>query len=104
MGEHLWARDKPVELLVRQTDRSRVGITGPLEAARLQTPRSQPHPRAVVDQHFEPVDPAVSEHIDVVGTVPIWGDDGAQVLLCKRNIEPRKGKWTLPAGYMELGV
>jgi ADP-ribose pyrophosphatase YjhB (NUDIX family) len=25
------------------------------------------------------------------------------VLLCKRNIEPRRGKWTLPAGFMELG-
>jgi len=24
-------------------------------------------------------------------------------LLCKRNIEPRLGKWTLPAGFMELG-
>jgi ADP-ribose pyrophosphatase YjhB (NUDIX family) len=35
-----------------------------------------------------------------VGTLPIWGD---QVLLCKRNIEPRKGLWTLPAGFMELG-
>jgi len=23
-------------------------------------------------------------------------------LLCKRNIEPRWGKWTLPAGFMEL--
>ena len=38
--------------------------------------------------------------LNVVGTVPHWGD---QVLLCKRNIEPRKGKWTLPAGFMELG-
>jgi ADP-ribose pyrophosphatase YjhB (NUDIX family) len=36
----------------------------------------------------------------VVGTVPYWGE---QVLLCKRNIEPRWGKWTLPAGFMELG-
>ena len=36
----------------------------------------------------------------VVGTVPVWGE---QVLLCKRNIEPRRGKWTLPAGFMELG-
>ncbi len=35
----------------------------------------------------------------VVGTLPFWGD---QVLLCKRNIEPRWGKWTLPAGFMEL--
>lgn len=25
-----------------------------------------------------------------------------RVLLCKRNIEPRWGKWTLPAGFMEL--
>lgn len=38
--------------------------------------------------------------LNVVGTVPYWGD---QVLLCKRNIEPRWGKWTLPAGFMELG-
>ena len=37
--------------------------------------------------------------LNVVGTVPVWGN---QVLLCKRNIEPRKGKWTLPAGFMEL--
>ena len=37
--------------------------------------------------------------LNVVGTVPAWGD---KVLLCKRNIEPRWGKWTLPAGFMEL--
>ena len=38
--------------------------------------------------------------INVVGTVPVWGD---QVLLCRRNIEPRRGLWTLPAGFLELG-
>jgi ADP-ribose pyrophosphatase YjhB (NUDIX family) len=38
--------------------------------------------------------------LNVVGTVPYLGE---QVLLCKRNIEPRWGKWTLPAGFMELG-
>jgi ADP-ribose pyrophosphatase YjhB (NUDIX family) len=38
--------------------------------------------------------------INVVGTVPVWGD---QVLLCRRNIEPRYGFWTLPAGFLELG-
>ena len=38
--------------------------------------------------------------INVVGTVPTWGD---QVLLCRRNIEPRHGFWTLPAGFMEMG-
>jgi ADP-ribose pyrophosphatase YjhB (NUDIX family) len=41
--------------------------------------------------------------LNVVGTLPVWGDSGEQVLLCKRNIEPRWGKWTLPAGFMELG-
>ena len=38
--------------------------------------------------------------LNVVGTVPAWQD---QVLLCRRNIEPRHGYWTLPAGFMELG-
>jgi len=38
--------------------------------------------------------------LNVVGTVPVWGE---QVLLCRRNIEPRYGFWTLPAGFMEMG-
>jgi len=38
--------------------------------------------------------------LNVVGTVPAWND---KVLLCRRNIEPRHGFWTLPAGFMELG-
>jgi ADP-ribose pyrophosphatase YjhB (NUDIX family) len=38
--------------------------------------------------------------LNVVGTLPVWGD---QVLLCLRNIEPRKNYWTLPAGFHELG-
>jgi ADP-ribose pyrophosphatase YjhB (NUDIX family) len=45
--------------------------------------------------------------LNVVGTIPIWHatsdtSSGGEVLLCKRNIEPRKGYWTLPAGFMEL--
>ena len=36
----------------------------------------------------------------VVGCVP---ERDGRVLLCKRAIEPRYGKWTLPAGFMELG-
>lgn len=38
--------------------------------------------------------------LNVVGTIPVLPD--GRVLLCRRNIEPRKGKWTLPAGFMEL--
>jgi ADP-ribose pyrophosphatase YjhB (NUDIX family) len=36
----------------------------------------------------------------VVGSVVVA--DG-RVLMCRRAIEPRRGFWTLPAGYMELG-
>ena len=36
----------------------------------------------------------------VAGCLPTWG---TQVLLCRRAIEPRKGYWTLPAGFMENG-
>ncbi|MGB2064650.1 MAG: NUDIX hydrolase, partial [Marinomonas gallaica] len=34
----------------------------------------------------------------ITGTLPLFQ---GKVLLCKRNIEPRKGYWTLPAGFME---
>jgi ADP-ribose pyrophosphatase YjhB (NUDIX family) len=36
----------------------------------------------------------------VVGCIPEWKDN---ILLCRRAIEPRLGKWTLPAGYLENG-
>jgi ADP-ribose pyrophosphatase YjhB (NUDIX family) len=45
-------------------------------------------------------------HIDyqnpkvVVGTVAASDD---RILMCRRAIEPRRGFWTLPAGYLELG-
>ena len=35
----------------------------------------------------------------VVGAVCIWED---KFLLCRRAIEPAVGKWTFPAGFMEL--
>lgn len=37
---------------------------------------------------------------NVVGVLPVWE---GKVLLCRRAIEPRYNKWTLPAGFMELG-
>ena len=36
----------------------------------------------------------------ITGCVPAY-EDG--VLLCKRAIEPRKGYWTLPGGFLEKG-
>ena len=64
---------------------------------RYRTPPDDNRERAICDAcgevHYE-------NPLNVVGTLPVWGD---QVLLCRRNIEPRYGLWTLPAGFMEHG-
>ena len=40
----------------------------------------------------------------IAGVVATWHEDGTdKILMCKRAIEPRKGFWTLPAGFMEQG-
>jgi ADP-ribose pyrophosphatase YjhB (NUDIX family) len=36
----------------------------------------------------------------VVGAVCTWED---RILLCRRSIEPRRGFWTIPAGFLEEG-
>ena len=36
----------------------------------------------------------------VVGVVCTWEE---RLLLCRRAIEPRKGFWTIPAGFLEQG-
>ncbi|HFA48445.1 MAG TPA: NUDIX hydrolase [Bacteroidetes bacterium] len=36
----------------------------------------------------------------VAGCLPVWE---GKVLLAKRAIEPRKGLWNIPAGFMEIG-
>lgn len=37
----------------------------------------------------------------IVGCLPVAAD--GRILLCRRAIEPRHGRWTLPAGFMENG-
>ena len=63
----------------------------------VRVPDGDTRPRACCDQcgtiHY--VNPR-----PVVGTIPVWG---SEILLCRRAIEPRYGKWTLPAGFMEVG-
>ena len=63
----------------------------------VRVPSGDTRPRACCDQcgtiHY--VNPR-----PVVGTIPVWGNE---ILLCRRAIEPRYGKWTLPAGFMEVG-
>ena len=36
----------------------------------------------------------------VAGCLPVWE---SKVLLCRRAIEPRKGYWNVPSGYLENG-
>jgi NADH pyrophosphatase NudC (nudix superfamily) len=36
----------------------------------------------------------------VAGCVPVFED---RILMCRRAIEPRRGFWTFPAGFMENG-
>ncbi len=46
------------------------------------------------------------EHIHYINPRIVAGclvTEGQRVLLCRRAIEPRKGYWTLPAGFMENG-
>jgi ADP-ribose pyrophosphatase YjhB (NUDIX family) len=60
-----------------------------------RVPEGDTHARAVCPAcgHIQYQNPKV-----VVGSVPVWED---RILLCRRAIEPRHGKWTLPAGFME---
>ncbi|MDH4030663.1 MAG: NUDIX hydrolase [Chromatiales bacterium] len=64
---------------------------------RLRVPDEDTMPRHVCDScgtvHYE--NPKI-----VVGCVP---EVGQHVLLCRRAIEPRRGYWTIPAGFMENG-
>lgn len=66
-------------------------------AVSLKIPAGDNRERHVCDQcgtiHY--INPRI-----IAGTLPVWED---KVLLCRRAIEPRKGFWTLPAGFMENG-
>ena len=60
-------------------------------------PEGDDRPRYVCDEcqtiHYQ--NPRV-----IVGVLPTRDD---RVLLCRRAIEPRKGFWTIPAGFLENG-
>jgi ADP-ribose pyrophosphatase YjhB (NUDIX family) len=61
----------------------------------MKVPAGDNRPRRVCDEcgFVDYVNPKV-----VVGAVCTWGD---KVLLCRRAIEPRRGYWTMPAGFLE---
>jgi ADP-ribose pyrophosphatase YjhB (NUDIX family) len=41
-----------------------------------------------------------SKHSMVAACVATWED---RILMCRRAIEPFRGKWTIPGGYVEIG-
>jgi len=61
----------------------------------MRVPAGDNRPRLVCDEcgFVQYVNPKV-----VVGAVCTWED---RILLCRRAIEPRRGHWTLPAGFLE---
>jgi ADP-ribose pyrophosphatase YjhB (NUDIX family) len=68
-----------------------------LPAFQLKTPPGEDRLRQVCETcgFINYVNPKI-----VVGSVVVVPDG---VLMCRRAIEPRKGFWTLPAGFMEDG-
>ena len=73
-------------------------MTGPQDesyAFSLKVPPGDDRHRLVCDTcgwvHY--INPKI-----VVGAVCTWDD---RLLLCRRAIEPRRGYWTIPAGYLE---
>lgn len=64
---------------------------------RVEVPEGDNRPRSVCGNcntiHY--LNPKI-----IVGCLPVWE---GKVLLCKRSIEPRKGYWNVPAGFMEMG-
>ena len=66
------------------------------QATEVQVPAGDNRPRRVCPAchaiHYE--NPLI-----VVGCVPEYE---GRILLCRRAIEPRRGYWTMPAGFMEL--
>ncbi|WP_111412617.1 NUDIX hydrolase [Billgrantia lactosivorans] len=65
------------------------------QAVRFAIPAGDDRPRYLCDAcgsiHYQ--NPRI-----VAGTLPV---SGTRILLCRRAIAPRKGYWTLPAGFME---
>ena len=64
-------------------------------AFSLRIPAGDSRERLVCDHcaFIDYVNPKV-----VVGAVCTWEE---RILLCRRAIEPRKGYWTVPAGFLE---
>ncbi|MEQ9519180.1 MAG: NUDIX hydrolase [Parvibaculum sp.] len=88
-------RDDPVSGGSRADDDAQSGDAGVSIAFTHRVPDGDSLPRAVCDTcgFVNYVNPKI-----VVGSVVTYED---RFLLCRRAIEPRRGFWTLPAGFME---
>lgn len=68
------------------------------ESFKMVTPEGDVKPRDICD-HCDFI--AYKNPKSLVGVVA--SDDEGKILLVRRNIEPRKGHWDLPRGYLENG-
>lgn len=68
------------------------------EVVELRVPEGDHRRRHVCPacSHIQYFNPRV-----IAGVIAEWTD--GRILMCKRAIEPRRGFWTFPAGFMELG-
>lgn len=68
------------------------------QSVEFRVPEGDHLPRHVCGHcgHVQYINPKV-----IVGVIPEWED--GRILMCRRNIEPRLGLWTFPAGFMEQG-
>lgn len=87
-------------------------MSDPGPSFSLKVPHGEDRERRVCDTcgFVDYVNPRI-----VAGAVVAWSDGAApfgpnaaplariRILLCRRAINPRKGWWTLPAGFMESG-
>ena len=94
----LHVRESPLAALSRATTIDRMKFCPTCAApVTLRTPDGDHLPRSVCTScgaiHYR--NPKV-----VTGCVPEYG---GQILICRRAIEPRRGYWTIPAGFMETG-
>jgi ADP-ribose pyrophosphatase YjhB (NUDIX family) len=91
MGPQVWTRLRGARIMDRMKFCSHCGS----DRVELGVPAGDHVPRLICAAcgtvHYQ--NPKL-----VVGCLPEWEDC---VLLCRRAIEPRRGLWTLPAGFLE---
>ncbi|KAF6003387.1 hypothetical protein F1559_004249 [Cyanidiococcus yangmingshanensis] len=92
--------------MVRRTSRGARTLVVCTVSVRAVVPDSGfVYPRETIEnvQYVNAVLQVHYENPKVISACVATSPDRRQVLLCRRALRPASGRWTLPAGYMELG-